>query len=69
MRHKQVVLSVYNNAGQLVKTLVDDYKAPGEYSVVWDSKDKSGKTVTSGSYFYQIRVGDFVSSKKMIVNK
>jgi len=68
-QQSQVVLSVYNNAGQLVKTLVDEYKAPGEYSVVWDSKDKSGKTVSSGSYFYQIRVGNFVSSRKMIVLK
>lgn len=61
-----VELKIYNALGQLVKTLVDDYRTAGEYSVVWDGKDNSGNTVPSGSYFYQIKMGDFVSTRKMI---
>jgi hypothetical protein len=61
-----VELKVYNTLGQLVRTLVDDYKTTGEYSVVWDGKDTSGNTVTSGSYYYQIKMGEFTSTKKMI---
>lgn len=61
-----VELKIYNTLGQLVKTLVDDYKTAGQYSVVWDGKDNSGNAVSSGSYFYQIKTGDFTSTKKMI---
>jgi hypothetical protein len=65
-RSSPVELKIYNALGQLVKTLVDDYKNAGEYSVVWDGKNNSGKTVPSGSYFYRIKMGDFTSTKKMI---
>ena len=65
----KVELKIYNNLGQLVKTLVDDYKTTGEYSVVWDGKDNSGKVVTSGNYFYQFQTGEFASTKKMIYIK
>jgi hypothetical protein len=65
-RSSTVELKIYNTLGQLVRTLVDDYKTNGEYSVVWDGKDDSGNTVPSGSYFYQIRMGDITSTKKMI---
>lgn len=61
-----VNLKVYNTLGQLVRTLVDDYKTTGEYSVIWDGKDNSGNMVPSGSYFYQIKMGGFTSTKKMI---
>lgn len=64
-----VELKVYNAVGQLVNTLVDDYKPAGEYSVVWDGKDNFGRVVSSGAYYYQIKVGDFISSKKMVYIK
>ena len=62
-----VELKIYNSSGQWIKTLVDEYKTIGEYSVVWNSKNNSGKAVSPGNYFYQIRVGEFVSTKKMII--
>lgn len=65
----QVELNIYNNMGQLVKNLVNDYKTTGEYSVVWDCKDNLGQAMPSGNYLYQIRVGEFISSKKMILIK
>lgn len=65
----EIELKIYNNLGQLIKTLVDDYKTTGEYSVVWDGKDNSGKAVASGNYFYQIKMGEFASTKKMIYIK
>jgi hypothetical protein len=65
----RVELQIYNTLGQLVKTLVDDYKTTGEYSVVWDGKDSFGQAVPSGNYFYQIKMGEFISAKKMILLK
>lgn len=65
----KVNIKIYNMLGQEVRTLVDEEKQRGDYSVVWDGKNDNGEEVASGAYFYQLRVGDYVSSKKMIVLK
>jgi hypothetical protein len=61
-----VTLKVYDSLGQLVKTLVNESKQSGEYSVIFDGKNEKGQTVSSGVYYYQLQVGDFISNKKMI---
>lgn len=58
-------LKIYNILGQLVRTLVNDEKLPGNYQVIWDGKDQRGNLVSSGIYFYQLRVGDYQETKKM----
>jgi len=62
-------LKIYNVRGQLVRTLVDEENLPGRYQVTWDSRDNSGKEVTSGVYFYQLKAGDFSDSKKLLLIK
>ncbi len=34
--------------------------------VAWDSRNDAGQEVASGLYFYQLRVGEYVSTKKAI---
>lgn len=65
----QVTVKIYNSLGQEINTLVDEYKFAGEYSATWDGKDGTGSIVASGTYFYQMKVGDFVSTKKSIMLK
>jgi hypothetical protein len=62
-------LKIYNVRGQLVRTLLDEEKQPGNYQVVWDGKDNFGKEVTSGIYFYQLKAGGFKDSKKLLLIK
>lgn len=64
-----VTLTIYNVLGQRVKVLVDEYQNSGNKTVSWDSKDDQGQEVTSGIYFYRIKAGDFVQSKKMVLMK
>jgi hypothetical protein len=64
-----VELTIFNSLGQSIRTLVDESREPGEYSVQWDGKDDNGRLLASGVYFYQLKVGDFVSTKKMIMLK
>ncbi|MGD8414479.1 MAG: T9SS type A sorting domain-containing protein, partial [Candidatus Latescibacterota bacterium] len=65
-----VKLQIYNVAGQLVRTLVDEVQAPGKvHSVVWDGRSNAGQTVSSGVYFYKFVAGDFVRTKKMVLLK
>lgn len=60
-------LKIYNILGQKVRTLVDEEKAPGNYKVIWDGKDNSGREVTSGIYFYQLKTKDYTNTKKMVL--
>ena len=57
-----VSLQVYDVLGRKVATLVNEVKEPGTYIVQWDA---SG--VSSGVYFYRLRAGDFVQTKRMMV--
>jgi len=65
----QVTVTVYNILGREVNTLVDENKAAGNYRVVWDGSDYSGKTVASGIYLYQVRIGDKTGVKKAVLLK
>jgi flagellar hook assembly protein FlgD len=64
-----VSLRVYNVAGQLVKTLVDEEKTPGEHQVIWDGKNQQGDDVASGVYFYRLSISDFSDSRRMVLLK
>ena len=64
-----VTISIYNSVGQLVRVLHPGELAPGTYRTVWDSKDEAGNSVASGAYFYQVKVGDAVQTKKAVFIK
>lgn len=64
---ERVTLKVYDLRGAVVNTLVDHVENAGVHSVVWNGTDGNGNTVSSGVYIYQLRAGDFVQSKKMIL--
>jgi Secretion system C-terminal sorting domain len=59
-----VVLAVFNSLGQKVATLVDREKVAGQYRLTWDASD-----LPTGIYFYQLRAGSTVISKKMMLIK
>jgi hypothetical protein len=58
----QVELVIYNTLGEKVKQLVNEEKEAGSYTVQLEAKG-----LPSGIYFYKIRAGDFVETKKMIL--
>ena len=62
-----ITLTIYNVIGQLVKTLVDEEKVPGEYQVSWDGRDDSGAEAASGVYFYQLKTADQSYTRKMVL--
>ncbi len=66
---EQVKLVIYNVLGQEIRTLVNAFKAAGNYRVVWNSKDDFGRSVSSGIYMYQITAGEFTHTRKMLILK
>jgi len=65
----QTDLKVYNILGQRVRTLVDEPRFPGRYKVAWNGRDDFSNEVTSGIYFYRLKVGKNSESKKMTLLK
>jgi hypothetical protein len=59
-----VTIKVFDILGKEVATLVDENKQAGYYSANFDA----GK-LTSGIYFYTIRVNNYIESKKMMLLK
>ncbi len=64
-----VKVDIYNILGQRVARLVNKTQPAGEYSVIWDGTDESGKAASTGVYFYKVRAGDKVEKKKMVLLK
>jgi hypothetical protein len=63
-----VSLKVYDVLGNEVTTLVDEYKPAGSYEVEFKSAVGSLK-LASGIYYCQLKAGDFIQTKKMILIK
>ena len=62
-----VSLNIYNLQGQLVKTLVQQTAAPGEYHATWNGRDMAGRAVASGVYVYRLSAPDGVRTKRMLL--
>ncbi|NUN10192.1 MAG: T9SS type A sorting domain-containing protein [Ignavibacteriaceae bacterium] len=60
----KVSLKVYDVTGKEVSTLVNEVKEAGYHSVKFDASD-----LTSGMYVYELKSGNFVQSKKLLLVK
>lgn len=57
-------LTVYDLLGREIETLVDEYKPPGVYEVEFNAEG-----LPSGVYFYKLKVGEFVKTRKLLLLK
>lgn len=59
-----VSLKVYDILGNEIETLVNEIKPAGTYEVTWHAAN-----LPSGVYFYQLKAGSFVETRKMLLLK
>jgi len=66
-----VTLKVYNSSGEEVAELINKELITGTYEVEFNSASHSGnvRNLSSGFYFYQLKAGEFIETKKMILLK
>ncbi len=62
-------LVIYNQLGQVVKTLVNGDAGMGSHSVQWDGTDETGAQVASGSYICKLISGEHSAAIKIIVSR
>jgi carboxypeptidase T len=67
---KDAALEIYNVKGQKVKTFPNlQTNKSSNHQIIWNGKDNSDKSVTSGIYFYKLQAGKYSQTKKMILMK
>ncbi|MFC1569036.1 CARDB domain-containing protein [bacterium] len=59
-----VTLTIYDLLGREILTLVNETRTPGEYSTIWD-----GQGQATGIYLVRLTAGDFIETKKLILQK
>ncbi|NCQ19247.1 MAG: hypothetical protein COW85_14390 [Ignavibacteria bacterium CG22_combo_CG10-13_8_21_14_all_37_15] len=65
-----VTLKVYDMLGNEVVTLVNEEKPAGKYQVNFNAlRTTNNQQLPSGVYFYQLRAGQFVQTKKFVLMK
>jgi hypothetical protein len=59
-----ILIKVIDILGNEVATLVNEEKPAGTYEINWNAAN-----LPSGVYFYQLKAGDFIQTKKMLLLK
>jgi len=67
--NSDVSIVIYDINGSVVKHLVNEYQTKGPRIVTWNVTADIGKTVSSGVYLYQAKIGGSVLTRKMIYLK
>ena len=64
-----ISLKIYDISGRLVKIIEEGKTKAGFYTIDWEGSDENGKSLSSGIYFYRIKAGDNIDTRKLILLK
>jgi len=64
-----VNIAILDVTGRIVHTLVNERREAGRFDVQWNGVSARGEHVASGVYFYRMRAGGFVQTRKMVLLK
>jgi alkylhydroperoxidase/carboxymuconolactone decarboxylase family protein YurZ len=64
-----VKVEVFNTRGQLVQTLLNEYRNQGLHNLTWNATNQTGEPVPTGMYFYKISAGEEVLTQQMLFVK
>jgi len=69
----RVEISVCDIRGRSIKTLLDGVRMAGSHEILWNGTDHSGNKVSTGIYFYKMRVSgghrEYTATRKMVLMK
>ena len=64
-----IELTITDIIGRKVTTLISGYQRSGNHNLLWTGKDSNGNQVPSGLYFYNLKSGSNIITKKMTLSK
>ncbi len=70
----EVMLTIYDMNGEMVRRLAVGYQAAGMYqsrsrAAYWDGRNQLGESIASGLYFYTLTADDFTATRRMLILK
>jgi hypothetical protein len=66
---ESVIIEIFNIRGQRVRQLLNEYVTAGIHNIVWDGRNDNDRLLGSGVYFYQMRTGNFIETRRMLLIK
>jgi hypothetical protein len=67
-KDENVIFNIYNTLGELVNSISKDFTA-GNNKLTINAKDKSGTKLSAGTYYLQMRAGNYSTYKKMLITR
>jgi len=64
-----ITLEIYNIKGQIVRTLINEFREAGYHVAIWDGTDDNHNQVSSGIYLFKMNEGNQIMLKKMLLVK
>ncbi len=64
-----VKLEIFNMLGQRISVPVNERQNAGSKHIHWIGRDSNGNEIASGVYFYRLRAGEYVQTRKMLLLK
>lgn len=65
----KVQIKVYDILGRCVSILENSVRKAGKYELLWDRKDRWGREIGYGVYFFKMKTEEFNATKKVIILK
>lgn len=62
-------VNIYDISGRFIRSLLNELLTIGTHQIEWDGRSNSGKHVSSGTYFYQVKTNNQNSVRKMLLIK
>jgi len=67
--NSHVKITIYDMLGRKVKTLINKTQDAGSRTIIWNATNDYGEPVSAGIYLYQIKAGEHLQTKKMVLLK
>ncbi|UCH83714.1 MAG: T9SS type A sorting domain-containing protein [Candidatus Latescibacterota bacterium] len=64
-----VEVSIFDASGRHVRGLLNEFRAPGPNTIVWDGRDDMARPVSSGVYFARMKAGGHTATRKLVLIK
>ena len=64
-----VTIIIYDMLGRKITELISKEQHSGSHSIQWNGTDAQGNLVSAGIYFYQLKSGQHIVTKKMLLLK
>ena len=65
----EVELTIFNIFGQKVAILADGFYQAGSHEIIWDGRNTNGNPVSSGVYYYRLKIGENSETRRMTLLK